>query len=90
MCVSACVCVRACMCVCACLHVCVCVCLCVCVCTYVPQPEACPQGVDEVTSEVRGRRVPDEADGDDLRGVEEDPEQRLLGTTARLQKDRST
>jgi hypothetical protein len=60
------------------------------VCTYVPQPEACPQGVDEVTSEVRGRRVPDEADGDDLRGVEEDPEQRLLGTTARLQKDRST
>lgn len=54
--------------------------------SYVTKPQASAQGVNDVLSEVRMIRVPNQTDGDDLRTVEEDTGHPELLTTLTLMR----
>lgn len=54
--------------------------------TYIPEAQAGSQGVDDILSQVRVIRVPHQADGDDLRTVEEDASHPQLLTALTLRK----
>lgn len=56
--------------------------------TYIPEAQAGSQGVDDVLGQVRVIGVPHQADGDDLRTVEEDASHPQLLTALTLRKRR--